>query len=179
MIRRLRFLFAFAAVLMAALTVTQPAGATTVQRVVSPGGIEAWLVHEPSLPLVALNFAFVGGAAVDPADKPGVGYMVSSLLDDAFQQRLAERMWSWVAPGGGILWYDFTVDNPRNPDVRGVPLKRVKALFPRGNLWHRRITLAPPLARALCRVHPSLYPLFNALPPLRTHLLAWIEKPAP
>jgi zinc protease len=53
-----------------------------VQRVVSPGGIEAWLVHEPSLPLVALNFAFVGGATQDPADKPGVGYMVSSLLDD-------------------------------------------------------------------------------------------------
>jgi SAM-dependent methyltransferase len=103
----------------------------------------------------------------------------SSLLDDAFQQRLADTMWSWVAPGGGVLWYDFTVDNPRNRDVRGVPLKRVRALFPRGSVWHRRITLAPPLARALCRVHPALYPLFNALPPLRTHLLAWIEKPAP
>ena len=72
---------------------------TTVQRVVSPGGIEAWLVHEPSLPLVALNFAFVGGATEDPTDKPGVGYMVSSLLDDgageldakAFQQRLEEN----------------------------------------------------------------------------------------
>jgi zinc protease len=67
--------------------------------VVSPGGIVAWLVHEPSLPLVALNFAFVGGATQDPADKPGVGYMVSSLLDDgageldakAFQQRLEEN----------------------------------------------------------------------------------------
>jgi SAM-dependent methyltransferase len=103
----------------------------------------------------------------------------SSLLDNDFQRRLAERMWSWVAPGGGVLWYDFTVDNPRNRDVRGVPLKRVRALFPRGSVWHRRITLAPPLARALCRVHPALYPLFNALPPLRTHLLAWIEKPAP
>jgi SAM-dependent methyltransferase len=101
----------------------------------------------------------------------------SSLLDDAFQDLLAERMWSWVAPGGGILWYDFTIDNPHNPDVRGVPLKRVKALFPRGTCWHRRITLAPPLARAVCRVHPALYTLFNALPPLRTHLLAWIEKP--
>lgn len=103
----------------------------------------------------------------------------SSLLDDSFQQRLAERMWSWVAPGGGILWYDFTVDNPCNPDVRGVSLKRVKALFPRGTCWHRRVTLAPPLARAVCRLHPSLYPLFNVLPLLRTHLLAWIEKPAP
>ena len=81
MIRRLRCLIA-AATASIALLAAQPAGATTVQRVVSPGGIVAWLVHEPSLPLVALNFAFVGGATEDPADKPGVGYMVSSLLDD-------------------------------------------------------------------------------------------------
>ena len=30
-------------------------------------------------------------------------------------------MWAAVKPGGGVLWYDFTVDNPRNADVRGVP----------------------------------------------------------
>ena len=98
MIHRWRCLIAAAAASIAALA-AQPAGATTVQRVVSPGGIVAWLVHEPSLPLVALNFAFVGGATQDPADKPGVGYMVSSLLDDgageldakAFQQRLEEN----------------------------------------------------------------------------------------
>lgn len=103
----------------------------------------------------------------------------SSLLDDAFQQHLAQAMWRWVAPGGGVLWYDFTVNNPRNPDVRGVPLSRVQALFPQARLSHRRVTLAPPLARALCRVHPGLYPLVNTLPVLRTHVLAWLEKPAP
>jgi SAM-dependent methyltransferase len=101
----------------------------------------------------------------------------SSLLDDAFQQRLAAAMWRWVQPGGGVLWYDFTVDNPRNPDVRGVPLARVRALFPEGRVQAQRITLAPPIARAVTRVHPALYTLFNALPPLRTHVLAWIAKP--
>lgn len=101
----------------------------------------------------------------------------SSLLDDAFQQRLAAAMWRWVAPGGGVLWYDFTVNNPRNPDVRGVPLGRVRALFPEGRLQARRVTLAPPIARTVTRVHPALYTLFNALPPLRTHVLAWIAKP--
>jgi len=80
--RRLPALIAFAALCIAAISTSQPAGATTVQRVVSPGGIEAWLVYEPSLPLVALNFAFVGGAAEDPTEKPGVGYMMSSLLDE-------------------------------------------------------------------------------------------------
>jgi zinc protease len=80
--RRLSAVIVFAALCIAAISISQPAGATTVQRVVSPGGIEAWLVNEPSLPLVALNFAFVGGAANDPTDKPGVGYMTASLLDE-------------------------------------------------------------------------------------------------
>ncbi len=101
----------------------------------------------------------------------------SSLLDDAFQAELAATMWRWVKPGGGVLWYDFTVDNPRNWDVRGVPLKRVRALFPEGRVEHRRVTLAPPLARIACRVHPALYTALNTLPLLRTHLLCWIEKP--
>lgn len=101
----------------------------------------------------------------------------SSLLDDGFQQQLASTMWRWLKPGGGVLWYDFTVDNPRNRDVRGVPLARVRALFPQGRVQHQRVTLAPPLARWACRVHPALYGALNVLPPLRTHVLAWIEKP--
>jgi len=95
----------------------------------------------------------------------------SSLLDDAFQQRLAEAMWRWVKPGGAVLWYDFTVDNPNNRDVRGVPLQRVRALFPHGRIEAQRVTLAPPLARTACRVWPGLYPVLNAVPLLRTHVL--------
>lgn len=106
-----------------------------------------------------------------------VATVFSSLLDDAYQQRLADVMWSWLKPGGAVLCYDFTVDNPRNPDVRGVPLRRLRALFPQGRMRCRRVTLAPPLARALVRVHPALYRPANALPWLRTHVLAWIGKP--
>jgi hypothetical protein len=100
----------------------------------------------------------------------------SSILDARAQADLASAMWASVRPGGGVLWYDFVVNNPRNPDVRGVPLKRVRELFPEGVLRAERLTLAPPLARAVCRVHPGLYGLFNALPQLRTHRLVWIEK---
>ena len=103
----------------------------------------------------------------------------SSLLDAPFQWRLAQAMWRWVRPGGGVLWYDFTVDNPHNRDVRGVPVARIRELFPDGRLRWQRITLAPPLARAVCKVHPALYAVLNALPLLRTHVLAWIEKPKP
>jgi len=100
----------------------------------------------------------------------------SSLLDDAFQQQLADAMWRWVRPGGGVLWVDFTVDNPRNRDVRGVPLARVRQLFPQGRLQAQRVTLAPPLARLVCRVHPQAYTALNTLPWLRTHVLAWVAK---
>ena len=106
-----------------------------------------------------------------------VSTVFSSLLDDAYQRRLAARMWRWVRPGGGILWYDFTYDNPRNPDVRGVPIARIRALFPAGSFDTRRVTLAPPIARRVAPLHPALYTLFNLVPALRTHLLCWIGKP--
>lgn len=117
-------------------------------------------------------------AAVEPAslDIVYASTVFSSLLDEAFQQRLADAMWRWLRPGGAVLWYDFTVDNPRNADVRGVPIRRVRALFPEGRIDARRVTLAPPIARAVCRIHPALYTACNALPLLRTHLLCWIAK---
>lgn len=119
-------------------------------------------------------------APIEPASQDVVlqSTVFSSLLDDALQQTLADAMWRWLRPGGGVLWYDFTVNNPRNPDVRGVPLARLRTLFPQGRIEARRLTLAPPLARALVRWHPSAYTVANALPLLRTHVLAWIAKPA-
>jgi SAM-dependent methyltransferase len=123
-----------------------------------------------------------GGDAVQaalPAESLDVVFqsvVFSSLLDADFQQALADAMWRWVKPGGGVLWYDFVYDNPRNPDVRGVPVRRVRALFPAGAVQTARLTLAPPLARALCRVHPALYTVANVFPSLRTHVLCWIQK---
>ena len=56
--------------------------AAKIQRLVSPGGIEAWFVQDATVPLIAMEYAFGGGATQDPADKPGVGNMVASLLDE-------------------------------------------------------------------------------------------------
>jgi SAM-dependent methyltransferase len=101
----------------------------------------------------------------------------SSILSAEFRRLLAARMWRLVRPGGGILWYDFTYDNPSNPDVRGVTCEEVRALFPGAKQDGRRVTLAPPLGRFACRFHPKFYGLLNAVPALRTHYLCWIEKP--
>jgi SAM-dependent methyltransferase len=103
--------------------------------------------------------------------------VLTSILDDAFQQKLANRMWELVRPGGGVLSYDFVYNNPSNPDVRGVPVKRIRELFPQGEVRSWRLTLAPPISRRVAKVHPALYTLFNALPFFRTHALCWIRKP--
>ena len=124
---------------------------------------------------------WVGDAAQLPlpegqADVVLLSTVFSSLLDDAFQQQLAQAVWRAVKPGGGVLWYDFTVDNPRNPDVRGVRVARIAQLFPQGRVQAQRLTLAPPLGRTAARLHPALWTLLNALPVLRTHVLAWVQK---
>jgi len=75
-------LCAAAAIGLSVLTVAAPASATTIERIVSAGGIEAWLVREPAVPLVVVDFAFGGGAVQDPSGKAGTAELVSSMLDD-------------------------------------------------------------------------------------------------
>ncbi len=99
----------------------------------------------------------------------------SSILDDAFAERLASRMWRLLRPGGGIIWYDFAYNNPRNPDVRGVPVSRVRTLFPNADITAWRVTLAPPIARRVTPIHPWFYSIFNAFPLLRSHRLCWLR----
>jgi len=66
------------------LIVFQPrvAVAIDIERVQSLGGIEAWLVRDTSVPVISFNFAFRGGASVDPEGKGGRAEMVSGLLDE-------------------------------------------------------------------------------------------------
>lgn len=93
-----RFSLGFVAALSGTLLLSPAQASSKIERVVSPGGIEAWLVREPSVPLIALEFSFKGGANQDPVDKPGVSYMTAAALDEgagdldakAFQAR-AER----------------------------------------------------------------------------------------
>lgn len=121
-------------------------------------------------------------AAIAPASQQAVlaFTLFSSVLNSDFRVSLAEQMWQWVAPGGGVLVYDFTVGNPRNPDVQGVPLREVQRLFPQAQITSRRLTLAPPLARRLpaALLSPVAALLPAVLPLARTHRLSWAVKPS-
>ena len=55
--------------------------AAKIQHLISPGGIEAWFVQDSTVPLIAMEYAFGGGATQDPAGKSGVGNMVADTLD--------------------------------------------------------------------------------------------------
>ncbi len=77
-----RFLAAAALGALALLSLEPAASAMTIEKIVSPSGIEAWLVREPSVPLVALNYAFHGGSTQDEADKAGTANLAADLLDE-------------------------------------------------------------------------------------------------
>ena len=78
-----RALIGALAVLALAAGFALPAqAATNIQRVVSPSGIEAWLVQEPSVPLIAIDFAFRGGSSQVPAGKEGLCNLMTDLLDE-------------------------------------------------------------------------------------------------
>ena len=82
-----------------ALLAAVPASAMNIERIVSPAGIEAWLVREQTVPLVTINFAFRGGSSQDEADKSGAANLAASLLDEgagnldakAFHEKLESR----------------------------------------------------------------------------------------
>lgn len=59
-----------------------PAQDIDIQRVTSPGGIEAWLVEDHSIPFTALSFAFQGGASLDPEDQRGAINLMAATLDE-------------------------------------------------------------------------------------------------
>ena len=97
-----RLLLATAAIVATFLTtflVRAPlAHAIDIQKIVSPKGLTAWLVEDHINPIITVNFAFRGGAALDPAGKEGLANLVASTLDEgagnldsqAFQQALED-----------------------------------------------------------------------------------------
>ncbi len=53
-----------------------------VQEVTSPGGINAWLVEDHSIPFTALELRFRGGTSLDDPDKRGAVYLMSGLIEE-------------------------------------------------------------------------------------------------
>jgi zinc protease len=94
-----KYLLRFAFLLSVLCLATVPACAVPIERVISPGGLEVWLVRQETVPVISLEFAFAGGASQDPAGMPGVANLVASTLDEGagelesrtFHERLEDK----------------------------------------------------------------------------------------
>jgi zinc protease len=76
------------ALAFAASVMAQPLhAAVEIEEVTSPGGIEAWLVEEPSIPFVALEVRFQGGASLDAEGKRGAINLMTGLLEEGAGDR--------------------------------------------------------------------------------------------
>lgn len=111
-----------------------------------------------------------------PVDIVFQSLVFTSILSHTLQNSVARAMWSLLKPNGGVLWYDFIYDNPKNADVSGVSYRRIRELFPEGAIRAKRATLAPPISRAISHWPINLYPGLNLFWFLRTHLCCWIQK---
>jgi zinc protease len=68
--------------LVAQMVAAPAASAMTIEKIVSPSGITAWLVREKTVPLVSLNYAFRGGSNQDADGKSGTANLAADLLDE-------------------------------------------------------------------------------------------------
>ena len=76
MIRKLVLTFAFA------FAGSIASAAIEIKEVTSPGGIEAWMVEEPSIPFAALEIRIRGGASLDAPGKRGAVNLMMALIEE-------------------------------------------------------------------------------------------------
>lgn len=84
------------------MSVNQPhsgQSSTRVRSLRTASGIEVWHVEDYTVPVLSVEFAFMGGAAQDPADRTGLGNLLAGLMDEGagsltsqeFQEQLEEK----------------------------------------------------------------------------------------
>jgi zinc protease len=76
-----------AAIALFVAVLAVPAHAIDIQAVTSPGGIKAWLVQDDTIPFVAVEFAFKGGASLDQPDKRGAINLMAATLEEGAGSR--------------------------------------------------------------------------------------------
>lgn len=100
----------------------------------------------------------------------------TSILDAGLREAVAKEILRILKPDGAVIWYDYFVENPNNPDVQKVPPKEIRRLFPGCDISLQKTTLAPPLARWAAKLSWELAVMLETIPLLRTHLLGTIRK---
>ncbi|MFK7940110.1 MAG: M16 family metallopeptidase [Roseovarius sp.] len=104
----IRFTLSLLAVVL--ITALPARAETDIQEITTPGGINAWLVEEPSIPFVALELRFRGGASLDIPEKRGAINLMSALLDEGAGDRDAREFSKAVDLLASSLSFDIGHD---------------------------------------------------------------------
>ena len=83
----LRFIITFCLSLVASSALAD----IEIKQVTSPGGINAWVVEEPSIPFVALEIRFRGSASLDLPGKRGATNLMTGLLEEGAGDMTAQE----------------------------------------------------------------------------------------
>ncbi len=120
-----------------------------IKKVISEGGITAWLVEDHSVPVISMSFAFDGaGAVLESPDKQGLVQLLSNTMDEgagdlnsqAFQKALLDNSITLNFSGGrdsfsGFLntltdekqkAFDLLEMTLKNPRFDKEPLERMR-----------------------------------------------------
>jgi len=100
----------------------------------------------------------------------------TSILDNQMKKNIAKEMLKVLKPEGIILWYDYFIRKPTNPDVKGVGKREIKKFFPNCTFDFNKVTLVPPIARTIAPYSLLLCYLLEKLRFLNTHYLVVIRK---
>lgn len=101
---------AMAMLVVSALTARPVHAAVTIQEVVSPGGVKAWLVEDYSVPLVTIRFAFKGGSTQDPAGREGLANLMTGLFDEGAGDLDADAFQIALDDAGAEMSFNATRD---------------------------------------------------------------------
>ena len=118
---------------------------------VSPGGIVAWLVRDTSVPVVALEFTFRGGASLDAAGKEGAISLMADMLDEGAGDMNSQRFKGVLEDRSISLGFSAGLDT-----VRGSLKTLSKNLDLAADYLHLSITQPRFDADALGRVKTSV-----------------------
>ncbi|TVQ82384.1 MAG: insulinase family protein [Micavibrio sp.] len=101
-----------------------PDSRVEILEVTSPGGLNAWLVEDTSVPVIALNFSFPGGMMLESEDQAGYMMMLAAMLDEgagpydsqAFQRELENNVISLSFSAGRDRFYGSVRTLSRHQD---------------------------------------------------------------
>lgn len=101
--------------------------------------------------------------------------VLSSISLEVDREVLVNSMLKRLKESGCLIIYDMTVFNYKNPDVNPIKLRWLKSIALNYEIESEKVTLIPPIARAIYLKFNILYRVMILFPFLKTHRITYIK----